>query len=152
MDLDQEIALLGRSRLFRGCDAEELELLAYIGIPVSFAPGEVLLQQGAVTDHTYYIVSGEVEIVMASGMAPAAFRTLGESLMLGVVSALTARPSPWGIAAASQVEALSFPAEDLRRFLIRVPEVAVLLLEHVAGRMLDHIDDWKAAAQVRRSE
>ncbi|MEO1191194.1 MAG: cyclic nucleotide-binding domain-containing protein [Pseudomonadota bacterium] len=145
MDIDEEIALLSRSRLFRDCDADDLEVLAYTAVPVSFTPGETIIHQNIVADHAYYVFAGQVRLQIAGGQLPQGFAEMGDSLLLGVVSAIAGRATPWNVVALDEVQALSWPVEDLRRFLLRVPAVSVFLLEHLTGQMVDHMNALFAA-------
>jgi MFS family permease len=79
-----EISLLRSLPIFRCLPAQELEGLAQILEPVSYAPGEVILREGDQGDRFYAIAHGRVEVLRDGGV----IAILGRGAGLGEVSLL----------------------------------------------------------------
>jgi len=135
MDLDAALAALRTSGLFKDTEADKLELLAFTAVPVSHAAGETLLSQGQLADHVFYVVSGRAEIaLLLPDRRRLALGTVGEGHLLAAVALLAGTPSRVEVAAASDIELLSVPAEDFRRFLRQAPQATLAILEETAAR------------------
>lgn len=151
MDLDRDVALLQKSRPFKGCDAEKLRLLAFTAIPLRFAPGELLLSEGETIDHVLFVAKGQAETSLESDGKRVAIGPVGERQLIGLAMALSGRPSLVRVQAVSEVEALSLPYADLRRFLLKAPDAALALLEEMAERVETHISTARQFLHLRGS-
>lgn len=67
MKLTRQAALIARNSLFTSLTGEELELVASKLKPRTFAPGELLMKEGATDDHLFILQAGEVEVIKALG-------------------------------------------------------------------------------------
>jgi len=109
--------------------------LALQAEPATFAPGDVLIREGALPDGAWVILSGLAE-VLASDMHGGQTRiaALGAGGLGGALSALDGQPAPHSLMAARPTEALLIPRQALADGLRAEPAVAMALLAMLGAR------------------
>ncbi|MCS6839606.1 MAG: cyclic nucleotide-binding domain-containing protein [Roseiflexus sp.] len=121
---------LGRVPLFSRLSPVERIHIARALRPIQYSRGAVMLQQGAIGDALYIIMSGQV-VVEQNGQAIA---YLEEGDFFGEMSLLTRQPHNADVRALTPVKALALPAQDLEDLLASQPELAKQLREVVEQR------------------
>lgn len=143
--VDDRVAQLRHSPLFRGLTHEEYETLASGMSHAIYTEGELITRQGAVAHWLYLLTRGSVEIrmrvpngrddregtkVIASLEAPDVFGEMG--LMTGEARAAD-------VVAVTDVECFRLGKETFERVLVERPEIAKSLSEKLAARRMELI-------------
>ncbi|MDX6637445.1 MAG: hypothetical protein QOJ01_956, partial [Solirubrobacterales bacterium] len=108
------------------------------GVVRVFRKGQALFHQGGSSDRVVVLLKGRVKVSTLTEDGKEivlAFRGPGD--LLGELSALDGGPRSATVEAIEPLEALAIPASDFRSFLIRHPEVALLLLQTLSHRLRD---------------
>jgi hypothetical protein len=145
LGLVERLALLLDVRMLRFAGVQALADLAAVSQQVSFATGDVLLENGVDAEHLIRIVDGEVLAVRGE---PAVERRYGPGDLVCAAAILGRVAGPWQARATTPVRGISFPVEALfdlmeEHFdLVRSTLTALairreLLLEHLAAASRD---------------
>jgi CRP/FNR family transcriptional regulator len=112
--------------------------LAEHGTAEGFAPGELLVSEGAAASRFGVIASGRARVFhLAADGRRTIFEELGENETFGLVAALAAGRSPATVEAASHVHVVWVPGEALVQLAEEDAGIARALLQDLAGRVLD---------------
>jgi CRP-like cAMP-binding protein/Pyruvate/2-oxoacid:ferredoxin oxidoreductase delta subunit len=131
---------LGRVPLFSRLSPAERIHIARVLRPMQYSRGAIVLQQGAIGDALYIVMSGQV-VIEQNGQVIA---YLEEGDFFGEMSLLTHQPHNADVRALTPVEALALPVQNLEALLASRPELAMQLREVVEQR--------KAASRAIRSD
>jgi CRP-like cAMP-binding protein len=127
----EKVAWLEHVPLFAGCSAEIVERLADASGELSFAHGQVVVQQGQVGNGLYIVVSGEVRIVAADEE----LARLGPGETIGELSVIDQQPRVASAVAAGETVCLALASWDLIAMLDQDPSLAMNLLRELAARL-----------------
>jgi len=141
LGLVERLALLLDVRMLRFAGVQALADLAAVSQQVSFAAGELLLEEGVEAEHLIRIVDGGV---LAERSEPAVERRYGPGDLVCAAAILGRVAEPWQARATTPVRAISFPVEALfdlmeehfdlvRSTLTALAVRRELLLEHLAS-------------------
>jgi CRP/FNR family transcriptional regulator/CRP/FNR family cyclic AMP-dependent transcriptional regulator len=126
------LEILRTTTLFARFTEEQLEVVPKVGRKRGYAPGEVIIGEGAVdASSMWLILEGRVE-VRASGEPIA---TLGSGDHFGELALLTGAPRAADVVAAEEVEALEFSRSHLQGLIHSDPEVAMAILAELSTRL-----------------
>ncbi|MBV8428456.1 MAG: cyclic nucleotide-binding domain-containing protein, partial [Hyphomicrobiales bacterium] len=67
MTIESEVQSLRQVSMFRDIDPAKLKLLAFTSERLSYEKGDVLFHQHEISDSTYVIVAGNVEVWLSAG-------------------------------------------------------------------------------------
>ena len=125
---------MNRIAIFRGLDAEKLELLKPLFERFSCPAGTVIFQQGTPADFLYLIISGKVEISFKPyDGVPILISHVDKDSLFGW-SAVVGRDQYSSSAIASEdMEALRVRGSELRRFCREHPEAGQDILGRLAN-------------------
>ena len=138
-----ETKALQSAPFFAGLSAADLQGILEVGRPVSFEPGQAIVEQGDVGDGMYIIVSGIAEVDVGGR-----FHKLTTGNFFGEMALITAGKRMATVKAVDRVESLMIPADAFRSFLLQHPAVALSMLQAIVERLREveqRIDAWMAS-------
>jgi CRP/FNR family transcriptional regulator, cyclic AMP receptor protein len=130
--------LLGRLALFADLPGPELEAIARSGEEVSFGEGEWVIRQGDPQSAVYFIVEGEVAVVIDDEDR----RVLPKGSFFGEVSVLLEEPASASVMTRTPVSCLVVPGSEVQEFLVSHPQVMFRVLKAEARR-LRTASEWR---------
>jgi len=137
MTIESEVQSLRQVSMFREIDPAKLKLLAFTSDRLSYDKGDVLFRQHEISDSTYVIVEGKVEVWITG--APQANRIkvaeLGTGAIVGEMGVLCDQPRSATIEAASHVVALKISREVFFDMLRQFPQMSVAVMRDLARRL-----------------
>ena len=130
------VDLLRRVSLFSELSPEELEKVARVAVPRSYAAGSVILREGDPGDTCYIVRSGSARVVRqhADGRA-ITLTNLGPGEIFGELAMFDGEVRSATVEAVDDVRAIAILAGDLKHLLSAHPEIAVKLLGALAERL-----------------
>lgn len=130
---------LRRLPLFEPLSDDQIERLAAAAEALDFAPGEVLLRQGAVESYMLAITSGtaRIEVTPEDAGPPVALSVRGAGDVVGEMSLLTGEPRTATVVAESEVSTLRVEKPTVAAILAEQPDVADRLSLILAQRATD---------------
>jgi CRP-like cAMP-binding protein len=142
-EMSVETKALQVAPLFAGLSPEDIGGILRVGRPVSFEPGQAMVEQGDAGDGMYIIVSGSVEVDVGGR-----FHKLTTGDFFGEMALVTTGRRMATVKAVETVRALKIPADGFRSFLLEHPAVALSMLQGVVERLREveqRIDAWMAS-------
>ncbi len=128
--------LLGRTPLFSGLGARELDALAPAARVVAFKPREELFHKGDEGTQLYVVVRGKLKALTTSSEGDdVVFNILGPGEVIGEVAVLGEARRTATVTAIDACELLVLDRRDFLAFLRRNPEISVKLLALFAERL-----------------
>jgi CRP/FNR family transcriptional regulator len=122
--------------LFSGLDQASLESLEAFTFRKSFAPGEVIVEEGRTGNGLYIVLSGSVEVVKGlSGPNPQVAAILGSSEPFGEMALLGDWKRSASVRALEEVECLGMDRWAFLAHLNREPQLAIRMLQMLAERL-----------------
>jgi len=134
---------LRKAPFFAGLAASDLDGILAVGQPVSFDPGQPIVQQGDAGDGMYIMLSGTAEVDVGGR-----FHKLTTGNFFGEMALISAGKRMATVKATETVEALKIPADGFQAFLQAHPTVALSMLRAVVERLREveqRIDAWMAS-------
>ena len=114
----------------------ETDALEDMGEPGTYAPGQVIFEQGGTADCVLLVRGGRVRVTATAGDGEElllAERGPGE--LLGELSGIDGQPRSASVTALEEVRGLVVPLRAFRGFLLEHPRVALSLLELISRRL-----------------
>jgi CRP/FNR family transcriptional regulator len=128
--------LLGRVPLFADLEQSDLEQLAHVAVPRSYAAGEAVFREGDTGDTCYLVRSGSVRVTRRhSDGRMITLAELRPGDIFGELAMFGGETRSASVEALQPTRAMAILAADLRRILVRNPELAVKMLEGLANRL-----------------
>lgn len=138
-----ETKALQEAPFFAGLSPEDIDGILQVGRPVSFEPGQAMVEQGDAGDGMYIIVGGGAEVDVGGR-----FHKLTTGDFFGEMALITAGKRMATVKAVEPVRALKIPADGFQSFLLEHPAVALSMLQAIVGRLREveqRIDAWMAS-------
>jgi len=126
---------LAESALFGGLDREALDILVHNAIPTALAEGEVLMRQGEPGASAYFVLSGELAVIVETPLGEVTMSSLGPGQLVGEGAILSRMPRTATVRAARETSLLGFSDIDLQAMIRRQPEAAIALLAMLGRRI-----------------
>lgn len=127
---------LGVVSLFSGLSPDELRLLAARAVRRRFAEGELLFSEGDVCRGLHIIASGKVRIFKSSPSGREQVLAVeGPGGSVAELPVFDGGPYPASVSAVEDAQILFISRDDLRRFCLEHPEVALKMLAVVGARL-----------------
>ncbi len=135
----RRLSVLLGTAFYGGLPAALLFDLALVALPLHLGVGEALTWQGAVDDDVYLVVSGSLEILVASSPseAPVSLGILAAGEVVGEVSFLSGEPRSATLVAREPTECLVLAALSMRLLGYAHPELLLRLGRLLARRLRD---------------
>ena len=105
--------------------------------PRAFAPGELLLEEGAEGGHLHVLLSGEVAVEKREGGDLLTITRLGPGEVVGEISLLSHRPATATVRARSRTLTLALARADFAAVVGEVPELIAHLYQVAMAREQD---------------
>ena len=149
---EETARLLSRVPLFADLSPEDLEQLAHVAVPRSYAPGETVFREGDTGDTCYVVRSGAVRVTRRhSDGRVITLAELRPGDIFGELAMFGGEVRSATVEALSDARAIAILAADLRRLLLAHPDIAVKMLVGLANRLrTDQRADRAAVVPDRR--
>lgn len=135
MSLNEAVEVMSEIPMFRNVDAKRLKLIAVMGEPLSFRPGERLFEQGDEGDAAYVILSGEVDVLIPTPSGEIAVAELGAREIFGEIAVLCDQPRTTAIAAKTDLSVLRLKRKAIMDLLHEFPDIALEFIKVIAARL-----------------
>ncbi len=142
-DMSVEIRALQAAPFCAGLSPEDIGGIVKVGQPVTFEPGQAMVEQGDAGDGMYIVVSGTAEVDVGGR-----FHKLTAGNFFGEMALFTTGKRMATVKAVETVHALKIPAEGFQTFLLAHPAVALSMLQAIVDRLREveqRIDAWMAS-------
>jgi CRP/FNR family transcriptional regulator len=132
----QTAELLARVPVFAGLAGEDLALVAEVSHPRRFGAGEVVFREGDESNTCYVVRSGHARAVREhQDGRQIALATFGPGDIFGELALFDDERRSATIQTIDAVEALAILGPDMRRLMLRRPQLAVALAGNLARRL-----------------
>jgi len=124
--------------IFSSLNDDELSELADLSIEHSFMPNEFIFWDGDAPDWFYIVAEGKVKVLKHSSLGKEfviAFFSPGE--MFGEVAVFENKPYPASAQAVTETKVVGVKREDFLSFLANRPQIALRIINVLAGRLRD---------------
>ena len=133
---EETAALLGRVPVFEALRPEDLVRVADVAVPRSFRGGEVVFREGDDSDTCYVVRSGHARAVRehADGRQ-IALATFGPGDIFGELAMFDDERRSATVETIDALEVLAILGPDMRRLMLRRPQLAVALAASLSRRL-----------------
>ena len=129
---------LRRVWLFAGLDQDQLDSISRFTFEKTFAPGELIIEEGHTGNGLYVIASGNVEVVKGLGTEnQRVVASRGSGDVFGEMALLGEWPRTASVRALDEVKCLGIDRWVFLTQLERQPQVGIRLLQVLAQRLRD---------------
>ncbi len=128
--------LLSKVWLFSGLNQDQLDAISSFTFQKTFAPGDLIVEEGRTGNGLYVVMSGEVEVVKGLGTSDQrvlARRGAGE--VFGEMALLGEWPRTASVRAMDQVECLGMDRWVFLTQLENQPQLGIKMLQILAQRL-----------------
>ncbi len=127
--------------LFSGMEPGELDAMSGFTFQKTFAPGELIVEEGRTGNGLYVVISGKVEVVKGLGTQQQQIvATFGSGEVFGEMALLGEWPRTASVRAVEQADCLGMDRWVFLAQLERHPKVAIKMLQIIAQRLRDTDD------------
>jgi len=135
-ELLDNLEVLTRLPVFNQTPPEVLKLFAYFACRSTYAPGDILAQQGSPAGRAFLILEGQAEVIREHRGRVAQLELLSKMELFGPVALLT--PFEWSMTlrAVTEVQALTLDRTSFRKIMARFPERNLVAVEKLASEQL----------------
>jgi CRP/FNR family cyclic AMP-dependent transcriptional regulator len=135
MSLQQEVELLRNIPLFAKIDGSKLKLLAFTSQRLTFAPNDVVFEQGDAGDAAYIIIGGEADVIVGTPGGPLVVATLKQNEIVGEIAILCDVPRTATVQAKTQLTTLRISKDLFFNLVVEFPEISVEIMRELAHRL-----------------
>ncbi len=129
---------LGKVWLFTGLEKQQLDAIASFAFQKTFAPDEVIIEEGRTGNGLFVVSSGNVEVVKGLGTENAqVVAKFGPGEVFGEMALLGEWPRTASVRAIDEVECIGIDRWVFIDQLGKQPEVAIRMLQILAQRLKD---------------
>lgn len=140
--------ILSRQPLFRGLDRSDIGHLAAATLEYRTSKQEILFQKGAQPSSLHIVVTGQIKLFLPSVQGSEKIvRLANPGEVFGEEAVILERAYPMTAQAARDSILLSLPRPALMTVLARNPTLCCNLMNHMALRMHDLIDNMESCTQ-----
>jgi CRP/FNR family transcriptional regulator len=133
---DDTARLLARVPLFADLSERDLEQLAQVAVPRTYESGEAVFREGDSGDTCYVVREGSVRVTRRhSDGRVITLAELRPGSIFGELAMFGGETRSATVEALERTRALAILAGDMRRIMLRHPEIAVKMLEGLADRL-----------------
>lgn len=133
---DETAALLARVPLFASMSEDEVRELASVAVPRRFESGQTVFREGDTGETAYVIRSGKVRVTRnhSSGRTITLVE-LRHGQIFGELAMLDHETRSATVEAVEPTTVIALLASDLKRVMLRHPDIALKMLAAFAGRL-----------------
>ena len=133
---DETARLLGRVPLFADLAERDLEQIAQVAVPRSYESGEAVFREGDDGDTCYVIREGAVRVTRRhSDGRVITLAELRPGDIFGELAMFGSETRSASVEVLEPTRALAILAGDMRRIMVKHPDIAVKMLEGLADRL-----------------
>jgi CRP/FNR family transcriptional regulator len=133
---DRTAELLGRVSIFAGLTPEQLSDLASVAVPRHWSAGEVIFREGDAGDTCYVVQDGCVRVTRNhSDGRTITLAELRTGDLFGELAMFDSERRSATVEAAEETSGVALLAGDMRRILMKHPDIAIKLLSAFAERL-----------------
>jgi CRP/FNR family transcriptional regulator len=133
---DQTARLLGQVSIFSGLTPEQLTDLASVAVPRHWGAGEVIFREGDAGDTCYVVQEGCVRVTRNhSDGRTITLAELRPGDLFGELAMFDSERRSATVEAAEETTGIALLAGDMRRLLLKNPEISIRLLSAFAERL-----------------
>jgi CRP/FNR family transcriptional regulator, cyclic AMP receptor protein len=133
---EETARLLGRVPLFADLSERDLEQLAQVAVPRTYEAGEAVFREGDSGDTCYVVREGSVRVTRRhSDGRVITLAELRPGSIFGELAMFGGEERSASVEALERTRALAILSADMRRIMLRHPEIAVKMLEGLADRL-----------------
>jgi CRP/FNR family transcriptional regulator len=133
---DETARLLGRVSIFSGLNPEQLADLASVAVPRRWGAGEVIFREGDAGDTCYVVQDGCVRVTRNhTDGRTITLAELRSGDLFGELAMFDSEKRSATVEAAEETTGVALLAGDLRRLLLRHPDISIKLLSAFAERL-----------------
>jgi len=130
--------ILKHSFIFSSLNDDELGELANLAIERSLTPGEFVFWDGDAPDWFYMVVEGKVKVLKHSSLGREfTISFFGPGEMFGEVAVFENKPYPASAQAVTKTNVMGIKRKDFLAFLANRPQVALMIIDVLGGRLRD---------------
>ena len=130
------VALLARVPAFATLEPADLERIAQVAVPREFGDGETVFREGDASDTCYVVREGRARAIRTHGDGRTlTLATFGPGDIFGELAMFDDERRSATIQTVDAVEALAILGPDMRRLMLRRPQLAVALASNLARRL-----------------
>jgi len=131
----ERILLLREVPMFSKLSPEDLQKIAEIAQEQLFSSRAVLCREGDPGSTLFIIVSGRVDVIIASGKKENIIASRGPGEFVGEMAILESAPRSATLRARGEVRVLVIEGESFNAILMDRPEVSISVLRHMSSRV-----------------
>jgi len=133
---EETARLLGRVSIFSGLTPEQLADLASVAVPRRWGAGEVIFREGDAGDTCYVVQDGCVRVTRNhTDGRTITLAELRSGDLFGELAMFDSEQRSATVEAAEETTGVALLAGDLRRLLLRHPDISIKLLSAFAERL-----------------
>jgi CRP-like cAMP-binding protein len=148
MSLLSEVDLLRRIPLFSNIDTSRLKLLAFTSERLTYNAGAVLFRQGDRGDSAYLILSGKVDVSIATPNGPVVVAEIAANNIVGEMSLLCEMPRTATVSALEPLDTLKIKKDQFFQLMRDLPQITLEIMRELAVR-LHHANQELSAARAK---
>ena len=136
--VEESVTLLGQVPVFETLAPEDLQHVAEVAVPRSFAPQQVIFREGDSSDTCYVVRSGHARAMRehADGRS-LALAHFGPGDIFGELAMFDDESRSATVETLDAVDAIALAGSDMRRLLRQHPDIAVKLVISLGRRLRD---------------
>lgn len=134
-DLTTQVEALRRLPLFADIELSKLKLLAFTSEVIRFRDGEALFRQEEPSVAAFVLLSGRIDLDIATAEGPMLLNSLTGAGIVGEVGILCDRPRIATARAVGDVVTLRINRDAFFRLIEEFPQMAICILRDVAMRL-----------------
>ena len=141
MDKDKVISYLGLVDLFRKIDPQDLNRIIGDSYIASYHPGETLFYQDDLADVFYVLLEGRIKLsqfTVEGNQVTLHYLQPGEAF--GIIAVLRGIDYPVTAEAMEDCQCIAWRAENMKRWIITYPQIALNSIRILSGFILDFQD------------
>ncbi len=135
MSIKEEVDILRNIPLFAKLEPAKLKLLAFTSERLSFAPGQLLFNQGDAGDAAYVIIDGEADVLIDTAAGKTRVAVLSRNSIVGEIAILCDVPRTATVVAKSPLVVLRIAKDTFFRLVTEFPQMAVEIMRELALRL-----------------
>jgi CRP-like cAMP-binding protein len=136
VDLDSEVRTIRNAAIFRGLDPAKMRLLACMSEQLSFAPGELVCEQGEPSDAAYLILEGEIEFILDTPQGEQVLGRQCKGTMFGEVGVLCDRERFASVRAVTPLSVMRINKDALLRMMNDNAQLSMAVARELACRVV----------------
>jgi CRP/FNR family transcriptional regulator, cyclic AMP receptor protein len=136
-EITDNISIMREIHFFAGLPLEVVKLFAYLCTRECLKADDFLFRQGDDDGCAYYILTGEVNLLLRNSSGERALRRYPERSFFGSLALLCPMPRLFSIQAATDLCCLVLTREKFSKILEQFPEIQPKIISSIVNRMLN---------------